>query len=43
MENVKEFHERNQEVTVKETEQKHLLYAEVSPPHSFREISIATK
>lgn len=43
MENVKEFHERNQEVTVKETEQKHLLYAEVSPPQSFREISIATK
>ena len=43
MEKVKEFHERNQEVTVKHITQKYLLYADVELPQSFREISIATK
>ena len=43
MENVKEFHERNQEVTIKAVTQQYLLCAEVEPPRSFREISIATK
>lgn len=43
MENVKRFHEDNQEVTIKEVPQKYLLYADVEPPRSFREISIATK
>ena len=43
MENVKAFHERNQEVTIKEVTPKYLLYADVELPQSFREISIATK
>ena len=43
MENVKEFHEQNQEVMCKEVTEKYLLYAEVESPQSFREISIATK
>lgn len=43
MENVKEFNERNHEVTVKEVPQKYLLCAEVDAPQSFGEISIATK
>lgn len=43
MEKVKEFHEQNQEVTVKNITQKYLLYADVELPQSFREISIATK
>ncbi len=43
MEKVKEFHELNQEVTVKNITQKYLLYADVELPQSFREISIATK
>lgn len=43
MENVKEFNEQNQEVTIKEVPQKYLLYAKVDAPHSSGEISIATK
>lgn len=43
MENVKEVRDRNQEVTIKEIDRNYLLYAEVDAPHSFSEISIATK
>lgn len=43
MENVKAFHEQNQEVTIKEVPERYLLYAGVEAPRSFREISIATK
>lgn len=43
MENVKAFHEQNQEVTIKEVPERYLLYAGVEVPRSFREISIATK
>ena len=43
MENVKEVRDRNQEVTIKEINRNYLLYAEVDAPHSFSEISIATK
>lgn len=43
MESVKEVHDRNQEVTVREIKQNFLLYAEVDPPRSFSEISITTK
>ena len=43
MENVKEFHEKNQEVTIKEISKRYFLYAKVEEPWSFGEISIATK
>lgn len=43
MENVKEFHEKNQEVTIKEISKQYFLYAKVEEPWSFGEISIATK
>ena len=43
MENVKAFHEQNQEATIKEVPERYLLYAGVEAPRSFREISIATK
>ncbi len=43
MEKVQDFQNSNQEPTVKEIEQKYLLYAAVDTPHSPREISIATK
>ena len=43
MEHVKEVHGRDQKVTLKEVKEKYLLYAEVDSPHSFSEISIATK
>ena len=43
MENVKAFHEQNQEVTIKEVPERYLLYTGVEAPRSFREISIATK
>ncbi len=43
MEHVKEFHDRNQTVTLEQVQQKHLLCVEVEAPQSFREISIATK
>lgn len=43
METVKGYQARNQEVTVKEVGPQYLLYAPVEPPHSLREISIATK
>lgn len=43
METVKEVRDRNQEVTIKEINRNYLLYAEVDAPHSFSEISIATK
>lgn len=43
MENVKEFREKKQEVSLKEKEEQYLLCVDVEAPYSFREISIATK